>query len=193
MKNKTKCCSNSLKMLTVAFIESALSKLFTEGREDVNDDDRPAHPSTSTSDKNIDRVTTVVMENDRRSSFREVADNVVISVGSCHAVCLMFCEWNAPARMLLFVRNILAKNNNVIMFQPPKSANLAACGLFLFPNLKRPMKGPGFVTFKEIKKITKHTKTRLNFMPTKRPQNVNMDTCVLIQQKKKENSKMKCT
>jgi len=60
VKNKMKC-SNVLKMLTASFDESTLSKknvykwykLFTEGREDVNDDARPGRPSMSTTDETL--------------------------------------------------------------------------------------------------------------------------------------------
>ena len=91
VKNKIKC-SNVLEMLTVAFGESTLSKknvykwykLFTEGREDVNDDARPGRPSTSTTNEN-EAVKKIVMEN-RQITIREVAEDVGISVGSCHAI-----------------------------------------------------------------------------------------------------------
>ncbi|XP_018051304.1 PREDICTED: putative uncharacterized protein FLJ37770 [Atta colombica] len=92
VKNKMKC-SNVLKMLTAAFGESTLSKknvykwykLFTERREDVNDDARPGRPSTSTTDENVEEVKKIVMEN-RRITIREIAEDVGISVGSRHAI-----------------------------------------------------------------------------------------------------------
>ncbi|UYV84416.1 hypothetical protein LAZ67_X002056 [Cordylochernes scorpioides] len=48
---------------------------------------------------------------------------------------------NAPAHTSLFVRDFLAKNNTLMMLQPPYSPDLAPCDFFLFPKLKRPMKG----------------------------------------------------
>lgn len=73
-------------MLRVAYGESTLCqknvykwyKLFTEGREDVNDDARPGRPSTSTTDENV--------EKNRRITIREVAEVVGISVGTCPAI-----------------------------------------------------------------------------------------------------------
>ena len=53
---------------------------------------------------------------------------------------------NAPAHSALLVRNFLAKNNTVIMPQPPYLPDLAPCDFFLFPRLKRPMKGRRFDT-----------------------------------------------
>ncbi|UYV68774.1 hypothetical protein LAZ67_6000819 [Cordylochernes scorpioides] len=48
---------------------------------------------------------------------------------------------NAPAHTSLLVRDFLAKNNTLMMPQPPYSPDLAPCDFFLFPKLKRPMKG----------------------------------------------------
>ena len=58
---------------------------------------------------------------------------------------------NAPAHSSLLVRNFLAKNNTLIMPQPPYSPDLAPCDFFLFPRLKRPMKRRRFATIEEIK------------------------------------------
>ena len=58
---------------------------------------------------------------------------------------------NAPPHSLLLVRNFLAKNNTVLLSQPPYSPDLALCDFFLFPILKRPMKGRRFATIEEIK------------------------------------------
>ena len=80
-------------MLKVAYGECTVSqksvykwyKLFTEGREEVKDDARPRQPSTSTTHENTEGVKKIVMEN-RRITIREVAEDVDISVGSCHAI-----------------------------------------------------------------------------------------------------------
>ncbi|CAI6376783.1 unnamed protein product [Macrosiphum euphorbiae] len=58
---------------------------------------------------------------------------------------------NAPAHSSLLVRNFLAKNNTVVMPQPPYSPDMAPCDFFLFPKLKRPMKGRRFSSIEEIK------------------------------------------
>ena len=80
-------------MLTKAYGESAMSKTrvyewykrFQDGREDVEDNERPGRPSTSTTDENVGKVKEMVM-NDRRITIREVADDVGISIGSCHEI-----------------------------------------------------------------------------------------------------------
>ena len=92
VKNGIKC-SKTLKMLKVAYGECTVNqksfykwyKLFTEGREEVNDDAYPGRPSTSTTNENTEAVKKIVMEN-RRITIREVAEDVGISVGSCHAI-----------------------------------------------------------------------------------------------------------
>jgi len=59
--------------------------MFSEGREDVNDEERAGRPSTSTTDENIDEVKKIVLAN-RRITVREVAEDLNISIGSCHSI-----------------------------------------------------------------------------------------------------------
>ena len=78
-------------MLTKAYGKSAMSKTrvyewykrFQDGLGDVEDDERPGRPNTWTTDENVEKVKEMVM-NDRRITIREVADDVGISIGSCH-------------------------------------------------------------------------------------------------------------
>ena len=80
-------------MLTVAYGEATLDrsnvyrwyKMFSEGREDVNDEERAGRPSTSTTDENIDEMKKIVLAN-RRITVREVAEDLNISIGSCHSI-----------------------------------------------------------------------------------------------------------
>ncbi|UYV67597.1 hypothetical protein LAZ67_5001331 [Cordylochernes scorpioides] len=62
---------------------------------------------------------------------------------------------NAPAHTSLLVRDLLAKNNTLMMPQPPYSTDLAPCDFFLFPKLNRPMKGRRYATLDEIKTASK--------------------------------------
>ncbi|UYV74404.1 hypothetical protein LAZ67_11003429 [Cordylochernes scorpioides] len=62
---------------------------------------------------------------------------------------------NAPAHTSLLVRDFLAKNNTLMMPQPPYSPDLAPCDFFLFPKQKRPMKGRRYATLDEIKTASK--------------------------------------
>ena len=45
----------------------------------------------------------------------------------------------------------MAKNNTTIMPQPPYSPDLAPCDFFLWPKLKKSMKGRRFAAIEEIK------------------------------------------
>ena len=51
----------------------------------MNDDARPGRPSMSTTNENTEAVTKIIMEN-RQITIREVAEDIGISVGSCHAI-----------------------------------------------------------------------------------------------------------
>ncbi|UYV76625.1 hypothetical protein LAZ67_14001499 [Cordylochernes scorpioides] len=295
-------CADAFRMLTVAYGENTLDrsnvyrwyKMFSEGREDVNDEERAGHPSTSTTDKKVNEVEKMILAN-RRITVREVAEDLNISIGSCHSIfindlgmrrvaakfipkflncdqkqqCMNIAnemldfvrddpnllqrvitgdeawvygydvetkaqssQWklpheprpkkarqvrsnvkvlltvffdcrgvvhheffpqgrtvnkeyylqvmrnlrkaicqkrpdlwknknwllhhdNAPAHTSLLVRDFLAKNNTLMMPQPPYSPDLAPCDFFLFPKLKRPMKGRRYATLDEIKTASK--------------------------------------
>ncbi|KAG5323528.1 MOS1T transposase, partial [Acromyrmex heyeri] len=144
VKNKIKCV-DAFRMLTVAYGEATLDrsnvyrwyKMFSEGREDVNDEERAGRPSTSTTDENIDEVKKIVLAN--HGSPRN----------------WLLHHDNAPAHTSLLVREFLAKNNTLMMPQPPYSPDLAPCDFFLFPQLKRPMKGRRYATIEEIKTASK--------------------------------------
>ncbi|KAG5338239.1 MOS1T transposase, partial [Acromyrmex charruanus] len=157
VKNKIKC-ADAFRMLTVAYGEATLDrsniyrwyKMFSKGREDVNDEERAGRPSTSTTDENIDEVKKIVLAN-RRITVREVAEDLNISIGSCHSI---FTN-DLGMHTSLLVREFLAKNNTLMMPQPPYSPDLAPCDFFLFPKLKRPMKGQRYATIEEIKTASK--------------------------------------
>jgi len=145
VKNKIKC-SDVVKMLTVAFGESTLSerniykwyKQFEEGREDRSnvkvlltvffDYDGVVHheflPEGTTVNK---EYYLQVMRRLREAIRRKRPDLWKNNSWLLH-------HDNAPAHTSLLVRNFLAKNNTIIMPQPPYSPDL----------LKTPSKGRGF-------------------------------------------------
>ncbi|UYV82536.1 hypothetical protein LAZ67_21002715 [Cordylochernes scorpioides] len=92
MKNEIKC-ADAFRMLTVAYGEATLDRsnvyrwyrMFSEGREDVNDEERAGRPSTSTTDEKINEVKKMILAN-RRITVREVAEDLNISIGSCHSI-----------------------------------------------------------------------------------------------------------
>lgn len=60
-------------------------KRFKSGRTSIEEESRSGRPSTSTNDENIDAVRSVIRAN-RRLTVREVAEEVGISIGSCHEI-----------------------------------------------------------------------------------------------------------
>ena len=58
---------------------------------------------------------------------------------------------NAPAHTALSVMQFLTKNGMTPFAHPPYSPDLAPCDFFLFPRLKRDMKGKRFATVEEVK------------------------------------------
>ncbi|KAG5347613.1 MOS1T transposase, partial [Acromyrmex charruanus] len=149
VKNKIKC-ADAFRMLTVAYGEAILDrsnvyrwyKMFSEGREDVNDEERAGRSSTSTTDENIDEVKKI--ESPLEKLLHETGRREIF-----------LHHDNAPAHTSLLVREFLAKNNTLMMPQPPYSPDLAPCDFFLFPKLKRPMKGRRYATIEEIKTASK--------------------------------------
>ncbi|KYN35367.1 hypothetical protein ALC56_10292, partial [Trachymyrmex septentrionalis] len=154
VKNKIKC-ANAFQMLTVAYGEATLDrsnvyrwyKMFSEGREDVNDEERAGRPSTSTTDENIDEVKKIVLAN--RNAIRQKRPDLWKNKN------WLLHHDNAPAHTSLLVREFLTKNNTLMMPQPSYSPDLAPCDFFLFPKLKRPMKGRRYATIEEIKTASK--------------------------------------
>ena len=69
------------------------------------------------------------------------------------------CDWflhhdNAPGHTALNVQQFWAKNNMIVIPHPPHSPDLAPCDFFLFPRMKRQMKGKCFDDVSEVKKKT---------------------------------------
>ena len=60
-------------------------KRFKKGRMLVGEDPRPRRTSTSTNDDHVGRVHAVIPEN-HRLTVQEFADEVGISIGSCHQI-----------------------------------------------------------------------------------------------------------
>ena len=58
---------------------------------------------------------------------------------------------NAPAHASLLIREFLAKQETIVVPQPPYSPDLAPADFFLFPKLKSTLKGRRFQTKEEIK------------------------------------------
>jgi transposase len=58
---------------------------------------------------------------------------------------------NAPPHASFLIREILAKQETIVVPQPPYSPDLASADFFLFPKLKSTLKDRRFQTVEEIK------------------------------------------
>lgn len=78
-----KTATETLNLLREAYGEDALSKSrvfawhkrFSDGREDVEDDERSGRPVTMKTDENVERVRTLV-RTDRRLGIRKIAEQL---------------------------------------------------------------------------------------------------------------------
>ena len=85
--------AETLKMLEKAYGDRALPKsttydwykLFKEGRERVEDEERLGRPSTSTDDAHIQKVKELVLAN-CRLTIRDIADEIGVSKGSINSI-----------------------------------------------------------------------------------------------------------
>ncbi|UYV77414.1 hypothetical protein LAZ67_15000938 [Cordylochernes scorpioides] len=90
VKNEIKY-ADAFRMLTVAYGEATLDrsnvyrwyKMFSEGREDVNDEERAGRKHFNNRRK-INEVEKMILAN-RRITVREVSEDLNISIGSCHS------------------------------------------------------------------------------------------------------------
>ena len=97
--------------------------------------------------------------NDRRITIREVADNVGISIGSCYEILSNVLGMKHAAakfvpKLLNFEqtqRRMEVAQDSLTMPQPPHSPDMAPCDFFVFPKIKRVLKGRHFTAIDDIK------------------------------------------
>ena len=97
--------------------------------------------------------------NDRRITIRELADDVGISIGSCHEIFSNVLGMKrVAAKFVLKWLNFAQKQRrmevaqeSLMMPQPSYSPDMALCDFFLFPKIKRTLKGRRFTATYDIK------------------------------------------
>jgi histone-lysine N-methyltransferase SETMAR len=95
-------------------------------------------------------------------------------------------EWwlhhdNAPAHKALSVQQFLIKNSMTQLLQLPYSPNLAPCDFFLFPRMKKVLKGKSFADVEEVKeKMTEALKgiTLKEFQDCFKKWKTRLDWCI---------------
>nr|CAH7722444.1 unnamed protein product [Callosobruchus chinensis] len=144
-------------------------KRFSEGREEVEDDERTGRPVTSRIEENIKKVNEIVRK-DRRLSLRMISDLSNIDRETVRKilhedlkmtkVCAKM-QNNAPAHNALSVKQFLAKKSIPVLEHPPYSPDLALCGFYLFPKIKSSLKGTRFESVEDVKEKTADLLKRL--------------------------------
>lgn len=92
VKNKVNC-ADAFRMLTLAYKENTLDqsngywrhKMFSEGRENVNDEERAGRPKPSATDKKFNKVDGMVSAS-RWLNVWKVAEGLNISMYPCHLI-----------------------------------------------------------------------------------------------------------
>ena len=161
-----KTATEKCQLLQQAYGEDAMGRTqvfdwfrrFKEGRTSVVSDPHSGQPSTSRNKEMITKVRTII-RNNRRLTVREIADD-------CDVCMNQFAEYDRknggmatisctttmrPAHTSHFVQQFLARNVTAQLQQPPYSPDPASYDFFLFPRLKKVLKGHRFESMEDIK------------------------------------------
>ncbi|PNF28730.1 hypothetical protein B7P43_G07777 [Cryptotermes secundus] len=126
---------------------------------------RPGRPSTGRNDENIAKIKCAIDEVHRKT-IDQLSEETNISWSTVQRILTeglhmrrVNGNWllhhdNAPAHTALTVRQFLTSNNMVIVPHPPYSPDLALSDFFLFPRMKRSLKGKRFRDVDEVKENT---------------------------------------
>jgi len=176
-----KTATETYQLLQQAFGEDAMGRTqvfdwfrrVKESRTSVESDLRSGRPSTSRNEEMIAKVRTIV-RNNRRLTVREVLRRLRESVRRKRQKNWWNGDWilhhdNASAHTSHLVQQFLAKHDTAQLQQPPYSPDLAPCDFFLFPRLKKVLKGHRFEATENIQRNS--TKTLLD-IPKRSSQNV---------------------
>jgi len=155
------CSKHSVKMQWVVQKCLTGSRRFKEGRTSVECDLRSGRPSTSRNEEMIVKDRTIVRSN-RRLTVREVLRRLRESVRRKRPEKWRDGDWilhhnNAPAHTSHLVQQFLAKHGTAQLQQPPYSPDLAPCEFFLFPRLKKVLKGHRFEATEDTKRNSTKT------------------------------------
>ncbi|PNF31107.1 hypothetical protein B7P43_G15767 [Cryptotermes secundus] len=151
---------------------------FKSGNMSTEDMPRPGRPSTGRNDENIAKIKRAIDE-DRRKTIDQLSEETNISWSTVQRILteglhmrrvsakfvprllgddqrenrVNVCR-DLKTHTALTVRQFLTSNNMVIVPHPPYSPDLAPSDFFLFPRMKRSLKGKRFRDVDEVKENT---------------------------------------
>ena len=161
-----KTATEKYQLLQQAYGEDAMGRTqvfdwfrrFKEGRTSVVSDPHSGQPSTSRNKEMITKVRTII-RNNRRLTVREIADDCDVCMNQFAendrkngGMATISCTTTMrPAHTSHFVQQVLARNVTAQLQQPPYSPDPASYDFFLFPRLKKVLKGHRFESMEDIK------------------------------------------
>ncbi|PNF23576.1 hypothetical protein B7P43_G04958 [Cryptotermes secundus] len=162
--------TETLEMLKTAYKDDAMGKTqvfewfsrFKNGEMSIDDKPRSGRPSTARTHENVEKIREIIKE-DRRRTIEEIVE--LSGVTS------------------LSVRQFLTKNGMTPVPHPPYSPNLAPCDFFLFPRMKRDVKGKRFADVAEVKEKTTEALSSISkdeFRQCFEKWNKRLDKCISV-------------
>ncbi|XP_029155158.1 uncharacterized protein LOC114928239 [Nylanderia fulva] len=163
-------------IINQAYGESAMSrnmifrwhKMFVEGREDVDDEPRPGRPSTTSRVVHHEFVPEGQTVN--AAFYVQVLDRLRKRVARVRPA--IKNTWrlqhdNAPSHTALVVSEFLTKHGVTTLPHPPYSPDWAPPDFFLFPKIKRSLKGTRYGTLDAVKEAVTTCLREVPMMPSR--------------------------
>ena len=136
-------------------------KEFGFGRRSLEDSDRCGQPKSVTIEENVTRVKELIEENPR-ITVEEMMDTLNLTTGSMdrilhsHLNVRKRCAHWVPHRLTeehtaAATLDYLQENGVQLVTHPPYSSDLAPCDFFLFPTIKKELKGKPFETVEDAR------------------------------------------
>lgn len=124
---------------------------FKRGEMSVEDHARSGRPSTSRNDENVEKIRQKINE-DRRFTIDEISEETGVSWSSCQRILTEDLKMRRVAAHKAFrVNRYLASQGWSVVPHPPYSPDLAPCDFFLFPRMKKNLKGKRFDDVEAVK------------------------------------------
>ncbi|GFU52865.1 putative mariner transposase [Trichonephila clavipes] len=132
-------------------------KVFSEGRESIEDERRSGRPSVSKTTENVVRVRDLV-SSDRRLTVRMIGEELNLNHTTVHQILTNELKMRkigakmVPKNLSLsnFSEPFFDQQHSCCASQTPYSQDLNPCDFFLFPKLKNHLKGHHFGTLENI-------------------------------------------